>query len=162
SPQSRSPRWRERSRGGTRGRNASREKLGRPNFSAGDEPDVHDRKRGRPRSRDPQTSRSLTDAGGRSGENYEAAESSARRKGPLPSQAESFALVEAAPEKPKDQPNFRNTGLLAAASNSVTQVDGTSVVLKYHEPPEARKPSPRDQWKLFVFKESDILDTLEL
>jgi smad nuclear-interacting protein 1 len=42
------------------------------------------------------------------------------------------------------------------------QADGTTVTLKYHEPPEARKPSPRDEWKLFVFKGPDIIDTIEL
>ncbi|KAH8819478.1 SMAD/FHA domain-containing protein [Xylogone sp. PMI_703] len=65
-------------------------------------------------------------------------------------------------EKEKEKPNFAPTGLLAAASNSVTTADGTSIVLKYHEPPEARKPSPKEQWKLFVFKGSDVVDTIEL
>lgn len=52
--------------------------------------------------------------------------------------------------------------MLAAASNSVAQADGTTITLKYHEPPEARKPPPRDLWKLFVFKGQDIVDTIEL
>lgn len=64
------------------------------------------------------------------------------------------------PEKQK--PNFAPTGLLAAASNSIAQADGTSIVLKYHEPPEARKPPTKDEWKLFVFKGADILETIEL
>lgn len=86
-----------------------------------------------------------------------------RRGGPLPSQEASFAVTTGEePEKPKEKPNFGNTGLLAAASNSVAQADGSSIVLKYHEPPEARKPPPRDQWKLFVFKGGDIVDTVEL
>jgi len=34
--------------------------------------------------------------------------------------------------------------------------------LKYHEPPEARKASPRDEWKLFIFKGQDIVDTIDL
>lgn len=54
------------------------------------------------------------------------------------------------------------TGRLAALSNSVAQADGSTIVLKYHEPAEARKPPPRDQWKLFVFKGKDIVDTVEL
>ena len=66
------------------------------------------------------------------------------------------------PEKPKEKANFGNTGLLAAASNSATQADGSTVTLKYHEPSEARKPSPRDQWKLYVFKGDDIVDTVDL
>jgi smad nuclear-interacting protein 1 len=38
------------------------------------------------------------------------------------------------------------------------------VVLKYHEPPEARKPSSKDVWKLFVFKGKgeDVIDTVDL
>ncbi|RYP09079.1 hypothetical protein DL764_001500 [Monosporascus ibericus] len=87
----------------------------------------------------------------------------AKRDGPLPSQADSFALTkgEEVP-KPKEKPNFTNTGALAAASNAIAQADGSKIVLKYHEPPEARKPSPRDQWKLFVFKGDEILDTVPL
>ncbi|KAI1333753.1 SMAD/FHA domain-containing protein [Xylariaceae sp. FL0016] len=86
-----------------------------------------------------------------------------RRNGPLPSQADSFALAEGEePPKPKEKPNYGSTGALAAASNSVTQADGSTIVLKYHEPPEARKPSPKDQWKLFVFKSEEILDTVPL
>jgi smad nuclear-interacting protein 1 len=65
-------------------------------------------------------------------------------------------------EVEKQKPNFAPTGLLAAASNSVAQADGTTIVLKYHEPPEARKPPGKDEWKLFVFKGPDILETIEL
>jgi len=64
--------------------------------------------------------------------------------------------------KPVEKPNFGNSGTLAAASNSVTQADGTTITLKYHEPPEARKASPRDEWKLFIFKGQDIVDTIDL
>lgn len=82
---------------------------------------------------------------------------------PLPSQEDLFAVNNGAePVKPKEKPNFANTGLLAAASKAVVQADGSSVTLKYHEPPEARKPHPRDQWKLFVFKGPDVLDTINL
>ncbi|KAI2471105.1 SMAD/FHA domain-containing protein [Annulohypoxylon bovei var. microspora] len=86
-----------------------------------------------------------------------------KRSGPLPSQADSFAVTQGEePSKPKEKPNFGNTGALAAASNSVVQSDGSRIVLKYHEPPEARKASPKDQWKLFVFKGEDIIDTVPL
>lgn len=88
-----------------------------------------------------------------------------RRSGPLPSQEASFAVTTQEggdPEKPKEKPNIGTTGRLAAMSNSVAQADGSSIVLKYHEPAEARKPPPRDQWKLFVFKGGDIIDTIEL
>lgn len=86
-----------------------------------------------------------------------------KRSGPLPSQQDSFAVTTGEePEKPKEKPNFGTTGVLAAASNSVAQMDGSSITLKYHEPAEARKPSPRDQWKLFVFKGGDVADTVDL
>lgn len=62
---------------------------------------------------------------------------------------------EAPPEK--QAPNYNPTGLLAAETNTVA-----GVVLKYNEPPEARKPSPRDDWRLYVFKGSDLLETVEL
>jgi smad nuclear-interacting protein 1 len=66
------------------------------------------------------------------------------------------------PTLEKEKPNFAPTGILAKASNTISKADGTSIVLKYHEPPEARKPPPRDQWKLFVFKGADVLETIEL
>ena len=62
----------------------------------------------------------------------------------------------------KQVPNFAPTGVLAAATNTIEKPDGSKVVLKYHEPPEARKPSPRDAWKLFVFKGEEIIDTIPL
>jgi smad nuclear-interacting protein 1 len=62
----------------------------------------------------------------------------------------------------KQKPSLAATGLLAAASNTVAQADGTEIVLKYHEPAEARKPSAKDVWKLFVFKGADIVETIEL
>ena len=86
-----------------------------------------------------------------------------KRGGPLPSQEASFAITNGdEPEKPKEQPNYGATGLLAAETNSVARADGSTITLKYHEPPEARKASPRDQWKLFVFKGKDIVDTIDL
>lgn len=81
----------------------------------------------------------------------------------MPSQTDTFAVATGEePEKPKEKPNFGVTGALAAASNSVTQADGTTITLKYHEPAEARKPPARDQWKLFVFKGQDVVDTIDL
>lgn len=53
-------------------------------------------------------------------------------------------------EEDKAKPNFNPSGLLAAATKTVKNVDGTSTVLKYHEPPEARKPAVG--WRLYVFK----------
>ncbi|CAH0037609.1 unnamed protein product [Clonostachys solani] len=94
---------------------------------------------------------------------HEGRTSPLRRDGPLPSQDDAWAVTNGEePEKPKEKPNFGNSGKLAAASNSVTQADGSSIALKYHEPGEARKPSPKDQWKLFVFKGDEVLDTIDL
>ena len=63
------------------------------------------------------------------------------------------------PPVEKQKPNYRPTGLLAKEANTVT---GTTTVLKYHEPPEARKPPPKEQWRLYVFKKKDLLDTVYL
>jgi smad nuclear-interacting protein 1 len=61
------------------------------------------------------------------------------------------------PEKQK--PNWKPTGLLAKEANTVA---GTSTVLKYHEPAEARKPPAKEQWRMYVFKKKDLLDTVQL
>lgn len=58
----------------------------------------------------------------------------------------------------KAKPNFAPSGLLAAATKTVKNSDGTSTVLKYHEPPEARKPVIG--WRLYVFKGSEQVGEL--
>lgn len=35
-------------------------------------------------------------------------------------------------------------------------------MLKYHEPAESRKPPAREEWRLYIFKEKDLLDTITL
>ena len=50
----------------------------------------------------------------------------------------------------KGRPNFGSSGLLAAATKTVKTGEGKDVVLKYHEPPEERKPLVG--WRLYVFK----------
>jgi len=57
------------------------------------------------------------------------------------------------PVADKSKPNFAPSGLLAAETNTVKAVDGTSTVLKYNEPPEARKPILG--WRLYVFKDTE-------
>ena len=58
------------------------------------------------------------------------------------------------PKEDKAKPNFKPSGLLAAETNTVKTADGkTSTVLKYNEPPEARKPILG--WRLYVFKGSE-------
>ena len=92
-----------------------------------------------------------------------------RRSGPLRDQVAAFkAEVDKRRGRPnrsddepveKQKPNFNTTGLLAKESN---KVEGTKVVLKYHEPPEARKPSSSHQWRLYIFKGEDVVQTLVL
>ncbi|OBZ71301.1 Smad nuclear interacting protein 1 [Grifola frondosa] len=60
----------------------------------------------------------------------------------------------------KTKPNFAPSGLLAAATKTVKHGDGTSTVLKYHEPPEARKPVVG--WRLYVFKGKEQVDLLHI
>ncbi|KAL4768144.1 SMAD/FHA domain-containing protein [Aspergillus nidulans var. acristatus] len=86
-----------------------------------------------------------------------------RSKAPLPSQQDAYntEVTGEGPPPEKEKPNFANTGRLAAESNAVT-VNGDTVVLKYHEPPEARKPPPKESWRLYVFKGEDLLEMVEL
>ena len=87
-----------------------------------------------------------------------------RSRAALPSQAESFrgdqpiTTTDGAPVE-KQKPNYKPTGLLAKEANTVA---GTTTVLKYHEPPEARKPPASHQWRIYVFKGKDLLDTIHL
>ncbi|KLO07093.1 SMAD/FHA domain-containing protein [Schizopora paradoxa] len=68
--------------------------------------------------------------------------------------------VSAEVDKDMGKPNFKNSGLLAAATNTVQLTDGTSTVLKYNEPPEARKPTVG--WRLYVFKGDEQSDPLHI
>ncbi|KAE8351724.1 SMAD/FHA domain-containing protein [Aspergillus coremiiformis] len=90
-----------------------------------------------------------------------------RSRGALPSQKDAYTSEvsqkdPSAPPPEKEKPNFANTGRLAAESNTVNVNGGGTVVLKYHEPPEARKPPARDPWRLYVFKGDDLLEVVEL
>ncbi|KAJ8507476.1 hypothetical protein ONZ45_g10159 [Pleurotus djamor] len=64
------------------------------------------------------------------------------------------------PISKKAKPNFGASGLLAAATNTVKGSDGTSTVLKYNEPPEARKPTLG--WRLYVFKGKEEPELLHI
>ena len=88
-----------------------------------------------------------------------------RSRAPLPPQKAAFendgnaeSLV---PAVEKQKPNFAPSGRLAAASNTV-QTAGQTIVLKYHEPAEARKPSAKDAWRMYTFKDDEIMDTIPL
>ena len=86
-----------------------------------------------------------------------------RARAPLAPQEKAFGeengTLKKAPDVEKQKPNFGNTGKLAAETNTVA---GTNIVLKYNEPPEARKPASKDAWRLYVFKGSEMLETVEL
>jgi smad nuclear-interacting protein 1 len=91
-----------------------------------------------------------------------------RAKQPLPSQEVSFRGLDDSAQPPskyggappdKEKPNFKPTGALAKAAN---RVEGTKISLKYHEPPEARKPPASQPWRIFVFKGDDVVDTIEI
>ncbi|KAF4508539.1 hypothetical protein G6O67_004901 [Ophiocordyceps sinensis] len=179
---------RQRDHGGDRGRDRVREKS--PGRDRGREESNGRERRRRFSRHDERSDRRRSDDADRDYSSKHD-KSVIKHKAPLPSQQDSFAIhkgeewppekekvkpnwgntgalaavhkgEEERPEKEKVKPNWGNTGALAAASNSVVQADGTSTTLKYHEPSEARKPSPRDEWKLFVFKGGDIVDTINL
>ena len=61
-------------------------------------------------------------------------------------------------DEDKAKPNFGSSGLLAAATKTVKTGEGKDVVLKYHEPPEARKPLLG--WRLYVFKGNEQVGTV--
>ncbi|KAI8810896.1 Smad nuclear-interacting protein 1 [Cladochytrium replicatum] len=80
----------------------------------------------------------------------ERSRSPSRRDAPIQDQPD---LIE--PEAPKEKPNFQQSGLLGADQNTFN-----GVVLKYSEPPEARKPTKH--WRLFVFKGKEQVDMLHI
>ena len=87
---------------------------------------------------------------------------SKRSTQPLPSQSAAYSK-EVAPTSSslpeKQKPNYGVSGLLAAETNTVAN---TSVVLKYNEPPESQLPPTSQPWRLYIFKSSDLLETLNL
>ena len=122
-----------------------------------------DRSRHHPRSRSPPTKRRRHSPTNPRSPPPEAIEP--RSRAPLPSQAASFRggdniipTTDSAPAE-KQKPNYAPTGLLAKEANTIS---GTTTVLKYHEPPEARKPPASQSWRLYVFAGKKLLDTLHL
>ena len=66
---------------------------------------------------------------------------------------------EAPPPVEKEMPNYGRSGKLAAETN---RVEGTKIVLKYHEPPEARLPPASNDWRMYEFKGKETISTTEL
>ncbi|KAF3276097.1 hypothetical protein TWF970_006383 [Orbilia oligospora] len=58
---------------------------------------------------------------------------------------------------PKEAPNFNRTTHLVSETNTFN-----GVVLKYVEPPESRLPPSSITYRLYVFKSSEILETITL
>ncbi|ELU45817.1 smad nuclear interacting protein 1 [Rhizoctonia solani AG-1 IA] len=158
SPDSDRNRDRDRERDKERNRDHREDKYSRdsrPRSSRDDRRDDYgrerDRDRGRDRDRRGRDNRRDDDDGrdSRRGE---------RQPDSRPPRADSRSP--APPEEDKAKPNFGNSGLLAAVTNTVKHGDGTSTLLKYNEPPEARKPV--ENWRLYVFKGKEQVDLLHL
>ncbi|KAF6757503.1 smad nuclear interacting protein 1 [Ephemerocybe angulata] len=115
--------------------------------------DEREREKERRRDRDRYDRRAEDDSGRGSQRR-----SASPRRGPR----EGSRTGSAAPEDIEDKakPNFKPSGLLAAETNTVKAADGTSTVLKYNEPPEARKPLLG--WRLYVFKGSEQLEMMHV
>ncbi|KAL7269855.1 hypothetical protein RUND412_007461 [Rhizina undulata] len=143
-------RWRDRERERNREKGRSRSASpprGESGFREGKDRDRYrdrDRDRDRNRDRDPRDRKSSRPI------------STTTPKPPFLTGANASTST---PDPPieKESANFNQTGLLAAASNTVN-----GVALKYSEPVEARKPPGNEQWKLFVFKDKEIIDTIDL
>lgn len=124
-----------------------RDRKDRWNRSSGDH-HRRNRSRSRSRSRSPRRPRNFPKKDNNSdNESYEwgkksQTQSNSRNDGDKP-----------VPEKEKEQPNFGLSGKLTEDTNTVN-----GVVVKYAEPPEARKPKRR--WRLYPFKGDKSLPTM--
>ena len=91
--------------------------------------------------------------------------SSKRLKAPLPSQQDAFSgdTTVIRPDEPppieKQKPSLAPTGALAKETNTAV---GTSIILKYNEPPESRLPPASATWRMYVFKGEQELEKLDL
>ena len=148
--------WRDRSQS-PRGRHKGRERYKRHRWD-------DEAKQGRPRQDHWPSPQSAARRLEHSNEQHR---NSAKRSRALPSQQDAFkggsvTPVDGTLPDEKIRPNFSTTGRLAVESNTIKSADGQAIVLKYHEPPEARKPLSSDAWRMYVFKGSEIVETLQL
>jgi smad nuclear-interacting protein 1 len=111
-----------------------------------------DRERERERDRDRYDRRNKDKEYGSSRTQRRSASPPSRSSRPRDVRSRSGSVGESSPVD-KAKPNMAPSGLLAAETNTVKAVDGTSTVLKYNEPPEARKPVLG--WRLYVFKDAE-------
>ncbi|KAJ4491546.1 SMAD/FHA domain-containing protein [Lentinula edodes] len=94
---------------------------------------------------------------------YYESQRSSRRRSESPHSRSSRPRSRSRSKSPvnKAKPNFGASGLLAAETNTVQSIDGkNSTVLKYNEPPEARKPVLG--WRLYVFKGEEQVELLHI
>ncbi|KAH7928442.1 SMAD/FHA domain-containing protein [Leucogyrophana mollusca] len=152
-------RHRDRRDTGRRDYNGRRD--GRPEDNSGsgrrDEPD-RERRRNRDENKDRRSERRRSKSRERGGPSRRSA--SPNQPGSTRPRSDSRTRSKSPPPVDKAKPNFAQSGLLAAATNTVKAVDGTSTVLKYNEPPEARKPALG--WRLYVFKGSEQTELLHI
>lgn len=108
------------------------------------------RDRGHVSERERNHERGRDDGRDRAGPSRRSASPRARSSRPRSTRRSSAAASRSPPPMDKAKPNFAPSGLLAADTNTVLGADGKKTVLKYNEPPEARKPVLG--WRLYVFK----------
>lgn len=118
-----------------------------------------DRERERERDRDRYDRRNKDNEYGSSRRKRRSASPPSRTSRPRDMRSRSGSIDERSPVD-KAKPNMAPSGLLAAETNTVKAVDGTSTVLKYNEPPEARKPVLG--WRLYVFKDAEQVELLHI
>ncbi|KAJ7644010.1 smad nuclear interacting protein 1 [Roridomyces roridus] len=161
-PRSASPTYRSRdsqrgesSRGSARRYGDDRGYREEPRRGYRDEYSERDRERERARDRDRYDGRRDREADRDRNGGSSRRSASPRRRSSRP-RSRSRSLSPAS----KAKPDFKPSGLLAAETNTVKAVNGDSTVLKYNEPPEARKPSLG--WRLYVFKGSEQVELLHI
>jgi len=118
-----------------------------------------DRERERERDRDRYDRRNKDHEYGSSRRQRRSASPPSQTSRPRDVRSRSGSIEERSPVD-KAKPNMAPSGLLAAETNTVKAVDGTSTVLKYNEPPEARKPVLG--WRLYVFKDAEQVELLHI
>lgn len=119
-----------------------------------------DRERERERDRDRYDRRNKDREYGSSRSQRRSASPPSRTSKPRGVRSRSGSVVGEPSPVDKAKPNMAPSGLLAAETNTVKAVDGTSTVLKYNEPPEARKPVLG--WRLYVFKDAEQVELLHI
>lgn len=156
-------RYRRREEGRSRGDRHRRDRSTEDSHRRRDRDDDREQRRRRSRDRSRQRHRSRSPDSKRRRYSKSKSPPPTKSRGPLPSQNDQFrgevAPDGAEPLPEKQKPNWKPTGLLAKEANTVA---GTTTVLKYHEPAEARKPPAKEQWRMYVFKKKDLIDTVQL